>query len=50
MAKRQELTKEIQDVEERVTNRDIEATQRVGDKVPAEAGTLDEFYEAQARC
>ncbi|KAF8103676.1 hypothetical protein N665_0186s0044 [Sinapis alba] len=49
LAERQELTKEIQDVEERVRNRDIEATQLVGDNVPAEAGTLAEFYEAQAR-
>lgn len=49
LAERQELTKEIQDVEERVRNRDIEAAQPVGDKVPAEAGTLAEFYEAQAR-
>ncbi|KFK28760.1 hypothetical protein AALP_AA7G043300 [Arabis alpina] len=49
LAERQELTKEIQDVEERVRNRDIEATQPVADKVPAEAGTLAEFYEAQAR-
>ncbi|XP_010465937.1 PREDICTED: CRM-domain containing factor CFM3, chloroplastic/mitochondrial-like isoform X3 [Camelina sativa] len=48
-AERQELTKEIQDVEERVRTRDIEAVQPVGDKVPAEAGTLAEFYEAQAR-
>ncbi|KAF3532931.1 hypothetical protein DY000_02042498 [Brassica cretica] len=40
VAKRQELTKEIQDVEERERNRDIEASQPVGDKVPAEAGTL----------
>jgi len=49
LAERQELTKEIQDVEERVRNREIEAVQPVGDKVPAEAGTLAEFYEAQAR-
>ncbi|KAF2582232.1 hypothetical protein F2Q68_00003124 [Brassica cretica] len=49
LAERQELTKEIQDVEEKVRNRDIEATQPAGDKVPAEAGTLAEFYEAQAR-
>ncbi|XP_010487764.1 PREDICTED: CRM-domain containing factor CFM3, chloroplastic/mitochondrial-like isoform X3 [Camelina sativa] len=49
LAERQELTKEIQDVEERVRTRDIEAVQPVGDKVPAEAGTLAEFYEAQAR-
>ncbi|KAG2315860.1 hypothetical protein Bca4012_066708 [Brassica carinata] len=49
LAERQELTKEIQDVEEKVRNRDIEATQPVGDKVSAEAGTLAEFYEAQAR-
>ncbi|KAF8100205.1 hypothetical protein N665_0229s0034 [Sinapis alba] len=49
LAERQELTKEIQDVEEKVRIRDIEATQPVGDKVPAEAGTLAEFYEAQAR-
>lgn len=49
LAERQELTKEIQDVEERVRNRDIEATQPVAEKVPAEAGTLAEFYEAQAR-
>ncbi|CAN6991044.1 hypothetical protein IGI04_003372 [Brassica rapa subsp. trilocularis] len=49
LAERQELTKEIQDVEEKVRIRDIEATQPVGEKVPAEAGTLAEFYEAQAR-
>ncbi|KAL0837293.1 hypothetical protein Bca101_089183 [Brassica carinata] len=49
LAERQELTKEIQDVEEKVRIRDIEATQPVGEKVLAEAGTLAEFYEAQAR-
>lgn len=49
LAERQELTKEIQDVEERVRTRDIEAVQPLGEKVPAEAGTLAEFYEAQAR-
>ncbi|EOA29837.1 hypothetical protein CARUB_v10012930mg, partial [Capsella rubella] len=46
---RQELTEEIQHVEESVRTRDIKAIQPVGDKVPAEAGTLAEFYEAQAR-
>ncbi|XP_010506878.1 PREDICTED: CRM-domain containing factor CFM3, chloroplastic/mitochondrial-like isoform X2 [Camelina sativa] len=49
LAERQELTKEIQDVEERVRTRDNEAVQTVGEKVSAEAGTLAEFYEAQAR-
>ncbi|XP_010506871.1 PREDICTED: CRM-domain containing factor CFM3, chloroplastic/mitochondrial-like isoform X1 [Camelina sativa] len=48
-AERQELTKEIQDVKERVRTRDNEAVQTVGEKVSAEAGTLAEFYEAQAR-
>lgn len=49
LAEREELTKQIQDVEEKVRNRDIDAAQAVGDEVPAQAGTLAEFYEAQAR-
>lgn len=49
LSERQELTKEIQDVEEKVRSRGLEAAQSSSDKVQAPAGTLAEFYEAQAR-
>ncbi|XP_022735859.1 CRM-domain containing factor CFM3, chloroplastic/mitochondrial-like isoform X2 [Durio zibethinus] len=49
LAERQELTKQIQDVEEKVRIRAVEPAQSGQDKGLALAGTLAEFYEAQAR-
>ncbi|XP_010549123.1 PREDICTED: CRM-domain containing factor CFM3, chloroplastic/mitochondrial [Tarenaya hassleriana] len=50
LAEREGLTKQIQDVEERVRNREIDSdAQPVAEEMPAQAGTLAEFYEAQAR-
>ncbi|KAK6261344.1 hypothetical protein QUC31_007160 [Theobroma cacao] len=49
LAERQELTKQIQDVEEKVRIRAVEPAQSGEDKGEAPAGTLSEFYEAQAR-
>lgn len=49
LAERQELTKQIQDVEEKVRIRAVEPAQSGEDKGQAPAGTLAEFYEAQAR-
>lgn len=48
LVKRQEMTKQIQDVEEQVRNRTVEASLMV-EGGQAQAGTLAEFYEAQAR-
>ncbi|KAL2516942.1 CRS1/YhbY (CRM) domain-containing protein [Abeliophyllum distichum] len=48
LAERQEITKQIQDVEEKVRSGPAEAVSVVEDK-EALAGTLAEFYEAQAR-
>ena len=48
LAERQEMTKKIQDVEEKVRNGTVEASLMVEDG-QAQAGTLAEFYEAQAR-
>ncbi|XP_057485564.1 CRM-domain containing factor CFM3, chloroplastic/mitochondrial [Actinidia eriantha] len=48
LAERQEMTKQIQDVEEKVRNGTVEASLMVEDG-QAQAGTLAEFYEAQAR-
>lgn len=42
------MTKQIQDVEEQVRNRTVEASLMV-EGGQAQAGTLAEFYEAQAR-
>lgn len=49
LAERQEVTKQIQDVEERVRSNSVEAAPSGEDKGKALAGTLAEFYEAQAR-
>ncbi|GAV69270.1 CRS1_YhbY domain-containing protein [Cephalotus follicularis] len=49
LAERQELTKQIQDVEEEVRIKAVEATESGEDTGQALAGTLAEFYEAQAR-
>ncbi|XWS50735.1 hypothetical protein CRYUN_Cryun12cG0112800 [Craigia yunnanensis] len=49
LAERQELTKQIQDVEEKVRIRAVEPAQSGEDKGQEPAGTLAEFYEAQAR-
>ncbi|OMP02152.1 hypothetical protein COLO4_11302 [Corchorus olitorius] len=49
LAERQELTKQIQDVEEKARIRAVEPAQLSEDKGQAPAGTLAEFYEAQAR-
>lgn len=49
LAERQELTKQIQDVEEKVRRRGVEAVPSGEDEGKALAGTLAEFYEAQAR-
>ncbi|XP_058227667.1 CRM-domain containing factor CFM3, chloroplastic/mitochondrial [Rhododendron vialii] len=48
LVERQEMTKQIQDVEEQVRNGTVEASLMV-EGGPAQAGTLAEFYEAQAR-
>ncbi|KAI8019042.1 hypothetical protein LOK49_LG04G01723 [Camellia lanceoleosa] len=47
LEERQEMTKQIQDVEEKVRNVTVEAASVVDDR-QAQAGTLAEFYEAQA--
>ncbi|KAE8652461.1 hypothetical protein Csa_013277 [Cucumis sativus] len=48
LTERQELTKQIQDVEEKVRNKVVEATSlSINGQAPA--GTLAEFYEAQSR-
>lgn len=47
LEERQEMTKQIQDVEEKVRNVTVEAASVVEDG-QAQAGTLAEFYEAQA--
>lgn len=48
LAERQEITKQIQDVEEKTRSSPAEATP-LGTDGQAVAGTLAEFYEAQAR-
>lgn len=49
LAERQELTKQVQDVEEKVRCRDVDATPSGQVEATAQAGSLAEFYEAQAR-
>ncbi|KDP20125.1 hypothetical protein JCGZ_05894 [Jatropha curcas] len=49
LAERQELTKQIQDVEEKVRSRGVETALSEEGQGKALAGTLAEFYEAQAR-
>ncbi|GAA0156833.1 hypothetical protein LIER_14228 [Lithospermum erythrorhizon] len=48
LTERQEMTKQIQDVEEKVRSKPVE-TVTVSENDPALVGTLAEFYEAQAR-
>lgn len=49
LAERQELTKQVQDVEEKVRIKAIDAASAGAEEGQALAGTLAEFYEAQAR-
>ncbi|KAJ4827217.1 hypothetical protein Tsubulata_040205, partial [Turnera subulata] len=49
VAERQEMTKQIQDVEEKVRNKELDAEPAEDYKGKVLAGTLAEFYEAQAR-
>ncbi|WCJ21953.1 CRS1 / YhbY (CRM) domain-containing protein [Euphorbia peplus] len=49
LAERQEQTKQIQDAEEKERSRAVEATSSGEGKEKALAGTLAEFYEAQAQ-
>lgn len=49
LAERQELTKQVQDVEEKVRCKAVVATPSVQGEATAPAGSLAEFYEAQAR-
>lgn len=49
LAERQELTKQVQDVEEKVRIKAIDAASSGAEEGQALAGTLAEFYEAQAR-
>ncbi|XP_058722426.1 CRM-domain containing factor CFM3, chloroplastic/mitochondrial [Vicia villosa] len=49
LAERQELTKQVQDVEEKVRCRAVAVTPSGQGEATAPAGSLAEFYEAQAR-
>lgn len=49
LAERQEMTKQIQDVEEKVRCRAVDATLSGQGEATVPAGSLAEFYEAQAR-
>jgi hypothetical protein len=49
LAERQELTKQVQDVEEKVRCKAVVATPSGQGEATAPAGSLAEFYEAQAR-
>lgn len=49
LAERQELTKEVQDVEEKVRCKAVVATPSGQGEATVLAGSLAEFYEAQAR-
>lgn len=49
LAEREELTKQIQDDEEKVRSKGVEAPLSGHNEGKALAGTLAEFYEAQAR-
>lgn len=49
LAERQELTKQVQDIEEKVRIKAIHAASSGAEEGQALAGTLAEFYEAQAR-
>ncbi|XP_061357575.1 CRM-domain containing factor CFM3, chloroplastic/mitochondrial [Gastrolobium bilobum] len=49
LAERQELTKQVQDIEEKVRCRAVDANSLGQGEPAAQAGSLAEFYEAQAR-
>lgn len=49
LAERQELTKQVQDAEEKVRCRTVDKTLSGEDDANGQAGSLAEFYEAQAR-
>ncbi|RDX82468.1 CRM-domain containing factor CFM3, chloroplastic/mitochondrial, partial [Mucuna pruriens] len=49
LAEREELTKQVQDDEEKVRYRAVDAIPSGQGEATAQAGTLAEFYEAQAR-
>ena len=49
LAERQELTKQVQDDEEKVRSRAVHVTPSGEDEATTQAGSLAEFYEAQAR-
>ncbi|KAL2321193.1 hypothetical protein Fmac_030162 [Flemingia macrophylla] len=49
LAEREELTKQVQDVEDKVRCRAVDAFPSVQGEAKAQAGTLAEFYEAQTR-
>ncbi|XP_027341056.1 CRM-domain containing factor CFM3A, chloroplastic/mitochondrial-like [Abrus precatorius] len=49
LAERQELTKQVQDAEEKVRCRAVDVTASGEDESTAQAGSLAEFYDAQAR-
>ncbi|TKY44715.1 Chloroplastic group IIA intron splicing facilitator CRS1 [Spatholobus suberectus] len=49
LAEREELTKQVEDVEDRVRCRAVDAIPLWQGEATAQAGTLAEFYEAQAR-
>ncbi|KAJ7970374.1 Chloroplastic group IIA intron splicing facilitator CRS1 [Quillaja saponaria] len=49
LAERQELTKQVQDVEEKVRSGEVDTTPSGEGEGTPQAGTLAEFYEAQAR-
>ncbi|XP_057415744.1 CRM-domain containing factor CFM3, chloroplastic/mitochondrial-like [Lotus japonicus] len=49
LAERQELTKQVQDAEEKVRCRTVDETLSGEDDANGQAGSLAEFYEAQAR-
>ncbi|XP_044466418.1 CRM-domain containing factor CFM3, chloroplastic/mitochondrial isoform X2 [Mangifera indica] len=49
LAEREEVAKQIQDVEEQIRNKVLDVTASGENEVPAPAGSLAEFYEAQSR-
>ncbi|KAK7291427.1 hypothetical protein RIF29_06562 [Crotalaria pallida] len=49
LAEREEMTKQVQDVEEKVRCGAVDATPSGQDKTTPQAGSLAEFYEAKAR-
>lgn len=49
LAERQELVNQVQDVEEKMRSGAVDATPWGEDEATTQAGSLTEFYEAQAR-